>query len=88
MQTHRRSFLMAGGLTALAATRVLGANDTIRVGLIGCGGRSRQLLQALDESRDCKLIAACDVYQPRRDEVRDTRGTDISTHLDYHELLE
>jgi hypothetical protein len=27
---NRRSFLIAGGLTALASTRVLGANDTLR----------------------------------------------------------
>jgi predicted dehydrogenase len=78
---------MASGVTALAATRVLGANDKIRVGLIGCGGRSRQLLQAADEAGGYELMAACDVYQPRRDELRDTRGTDLSTQLDYHDLL-
>ncbi len=87
MRTNRRSFLMASGVTALAATRVLGANDTIRVGLIGCGGRSRDLLHAADEAGGYELIAACDVYEPRRDEVRDTRGSDISTHVDYRELL-
>jgi len=27
-QPDRRSFLIAGGLTALASTKVLGANDT------------------------------------------------------------
>jgi predicted dehydrogenase len=87
MRTNRRSFLVAGGVTAIAARRVLGANDTIRVGLIGCGGRSRDLLHAADEAGGYELIAACDVYEPRRDEVRDTRGSDISTHLDYRDLL-
>ena len=35
---NRRSFLIASGLTALASTNVLGANDTLRVGVIGAGG--------------------------------------------------
>jgi len=78
---------MASGITAIASVRVMGANDLIRVGLIGCGGRSRDLLRAADAAGGYKLIAACDVYEPRRDEVRDTRGTDISTHLDYRDLL-
>ena len=34
---NRRSFLIASGLTALASTKVLGANDTVRVGVIGAG---------------------------------------------------
>ena len=87
MRTNRRSFLMASGVTALAATRVLGANDTIGVGLIGCGGRSRDLLRAADQAGGYELLAARDVYEPRRDEVRDTHGKDIATHLDYHDLL-
>jgi hypothetical protein len=29
-QLNRRSFILASGLTALASTRVLGANDTLR----------------------------------------------------------
>ena len=88
MRTNRRSFLMASGMTAIAATRVLGANDTIRTGLIGCGGRSRDLLHAADEAGGYSLIAACDVYEPRRDEVRDVHGSDVSTHLDYREVLD
>ena len=40
----RRSFLIATGLTALASTRVLGANDTIRLGVIGAGGRCETCL--------------------------------------------
>ena len=48
-QPNRRSFLVASGLTALASTRVLGANDTLRVGVIGAGGRMRSLLNAADQ---------------------------------------
>lgn len=87
MQTNRRSFLMATGLTAVAATRVLGANDSIRVGAIGCGGRMRSLLHAADEAGGSEIVAACDVYEPHREEVRERTKGAASTHLDYRELL-
>ena len=34
---NRRSFIIASGLTALASTRVWGANDKLRIGVIGAG---------------------------------------------------
>ncbi len=46
---NRRSFIIASGMTALASTRVLGANDTLRVGVIGAGGRMNDLLDAADK---------------------------------------
>ena len=45
----RRSFLIASGMTALASTRVFGANDKIRIGVIGAGGRMSGLLDAADK---------------------------------------
>ena len=45
----RRGLLRRGAMTALAASaasyqRILGANDKIGLGLIGCGGRGRSVL--------------------------------------------
>jgi hypothetical protein len=40
---NRRRFLIDSGLTALDSTRSFGANDKLRVGVIGAGGRMRQL---------------------------------------------
>ena len=42
----RRTFLTSAALAA-AAPHVLGANDALRVGVIGTGGRARHLLKAL-----------------------------------------
>jgi len=41
---NRRSFLIAGELTTLASTKVFGANDRLRIGVIGgaCEGCSTQ----------------------------------------------
>jgi predicted dehydrogenase len=84
----RRSFLIAGSLTALASTRALGANDTIRIGVIGAGGRMRGLLAAADKAGSYQIVAVSDVYAPHRDQVKERSNGLATTHLDYHEVLE
>jgi predicted dehydrogenase len=84
----RRSFLIASGLTALASTKVLGANDTIRVGVIGAGGRMRGLLDAADRAGSYQIVAVSDVYAPHRDAVKERSNGLATTHLDYHQVLE
>ena len=86
-QTNRRSFLIASGITALASTRVLGANDTMRVGVIGAGGRMRTLLDCADKSGPYQIAAVADVYKPHRDEVKERSDDTASTHIDYREVL-
>ena len=88
MQTNRRRFLVAGGLTAIAAARAAEAGDSIRVGAIGCGGRMKDLLNAADHAGGYQLIAGSDVYEPRRDQIRERSANEASTHLDYRELLD
>jgi predicted dehydrogenase len=88
MQTNRRAFLVAGGLTALSAARASGSNDMIRAGIIGCGGRVRGVLDSADKVGGFDIVAACDVYEPRRDEMRARSGGLASTHLDYREVLD
>src|ERR1700721_1610830 len=85
---YRRSFLIDSGLTALASTRVLGANDTIRIGVIGAGGRMRGLLDAADKSAQYQIAAVSDVYAPHRDAVKERSKGIATTHLDYREVLE
>jgi predicted dehydrogenase len=84
---NRRSFLIAGGLTAIASTRVLGANDTLRVGVIGAGGRMRNLLDAADKLGSYEIVSVSDVYGPHRDAVKERSNGTATTHVDYHEVL-
>ena len=87
-QLNRRSFLMAGGLTALASARVLGANETIRVGVIGAGGRMNGLLNAADRAGGYQIAAVSDVYAPRRDAIRQRSNGTATIHENYRELLD
>jgi predicted dehydrogenase len=87
-QPNRRSFIIASGLTALASTRVLGANDTLRLGVIGAGGRMGGLLAAAEQIGGCQIVAVSDVYGPRRDAVKARSNGIATTHVDYREVLQ
>jgi predicted dehydrogenase len=88
-QLNRRSFIIASGLTALASTRILGANDTLRVGVIGAGGRMNDLLNAADKVvGNYQIVAVSDVYAPRGDAVKQRSNGTATTHVNYHEVLD
>jgi predicted dehydrogenase len=87
-QPNRRSFLIASGITALASTRVLGANDTLRIGVIGAGGRMGTLLDCAEKVAAHQIVAVSDVYKPRRDAVKDRSDDLATTHVDYREVLQ
>ena len=79
--SSRREFLTtaAGGalLTAASASRVLGANDRIRMGVIGCGGMGTGHLNGLvkrAEADNVRVGAVCDVYQRRLTRRRRSAG--------------
>ncbi|MBM3803295.1 MAG: Gfo/Idh/MocA family oxidoreductase [Acidimicrobiia bacterium] len=52
---------LARPMTAIAHSRVLGANDRIRVGLIGCGGMGRTDLRDSLKVKGTECVALCDV---------------------------
>ena len=69
----RRQFLgLAAGAVALAAfpSRVLGANNRIRIGLIGAGDRGQQVLKDTLAQPGVECVAVADVYTLRRQQVR------------------
>ena len=71
--SERRRFLGAslGATTALLAgwrpspLSALGANDRIRIGVIGTGGRARGLMSQLSELPGQETVVVSDVYEPR-----------------------
>jgi len=67
MPATRRVFLMTTAAGALAQP---GANDRIRLGLIGCGGRGRDLLKMVASSgENAAITAVCDVWRVNREAV-------------------
>jgi predicted dehydrogenase len=88
----RRNFLgnVGKGAVALAAfpsMRVLGANDRIRIGLIGAGDRGMQDLTDALKQPNIECVAVADTYSRRRDLAK-ARVPGIDTYDDPMRLLE
>ena len=81
----RRNFLAT---TALSASRVLGANDQVRVVLIGCGGRGRYVAKLMRENPNVAYVAAADVYQKNAEAAREWAGGDAKAFGDFRRVLE
>ena len=52
-----KTLAVAGAATALGQTRVLGANDRLRLGFIGLGNRGDQVLDAFLAHKDADVVA-------------------------------
>lgn len=77
--------------TARSRGRVLGANDRIRLGFIGCGMQFQDLLRRGFEPRrarqaDIEFVEVCDVWQPRVDNAKVKTGAERGGR-DYRALL-
>jgi len=92
----RRRFLgtSLGATTALLAgwrpapASAVGANDRIRVGIIGTGGRARGLMRQLRDLPGQEIVAVCDVYEPRVLEAAEIAGTAAVKIADYRRVLD
>ena len=97
----RRNFLKNTGKASLAKAavsarsqaRILGANDRLNVGIIGCGGIARAHLRALlgmSETENIQILSVCDVYKTRAQNFQDiirSAGGNAKQTCDYREVL-
>src|SRR3954447_24669930 len=81
---QRRSFL-AGAVAS--QVRVNGANDRVRAGIIGAGGRGRYLIGQFKEL-GVNVATVCDVYQPNLDAGIKEASTGARPLSDYRRLLD
>ena len=81
----RRHF---AGLAALSYSRILGANDRVRMGFIGVGNRGDKVHEAFLEWGDNQTVAVCDLRDDYMDlAVKKSRGTP-KRHKDYRKVLD
>ena len=71
-----------------AAGTIQGANNRIRIGIIGTGGRARGLMNTLKKLPGAEIVAVCDVYEPRLLQAAEIAGASAVKHTDYRRLLE
>jgi predicted dehydrogenase len=94
----RRSFLASSAAVAGAGAFALGraqeANETIRIGAVGCGGRGSALMNqvlALAEKHNAEIVAVCDVWRPNRERaaarVKKASGTEPKQFSKFQDLV-
>jgi len=90
----RRQFsagLLAAGATAAvqrSTLGTLGANERVRLGIIGVGNRGDQLVDAFMTHPDAEIAAICDVYDPYIGFAVKKLGNKPFTTKDYRRLLD
>ena len=83
--TRRDAFLTAAA-PLLLSRRAIGANDRIRVGVIGAGNRSGLLIDQLPEGAEVVAIADC--YLKKAQDLAAKRQAKWRIHQDYRRLLD
>ena len=83
----RRNFLRGvSAATALSYSRVMGANDRIQLGLIGCGDRGRYDMSNFQKAK-VDVVAVCDIYGGHIDDARKD-APQAKDFKDHRKLLE
>jgi predicted dehydrogenase len=88
----RRAFLRttAQGLavwTASSYAKIMGANDRMRLGLIGAGERGRHVMRLCQQAGGVEMTAVCDVYAEMIDRAKQ-KAPDAKSFTDHRKLLE
>jgi predicted dehydrogenase len=74
---NRRTFvkqtsaaMLASGMSAQSYARILGANDRVRLGIVGCGSRSEDFVdmtQIANKQFPVDIVAVCDLWNKARE---------------------
>jgi predicted dehydrogenase len=98
MSISRRDFVKDSTLTAIGtslalssgpfAGRVLGANEKIVVGVIGCGSQGRWNMRDFLRQPDVQIAAVCDVYDANLNQALEMTDGKAATYKDFRKLLE
>ena len=87
MKHTRRVFLTAASGVAvgtrMAAASVQGANNRVRVAIIGTGGRARGLMSQLKPVAGVEIVAVCDVFEPRLLQAAEIAGPAAAKTAEY-----
>jgi predicted dehydrogenase len=85
----RRDFTRNAGIaTALSYSRILGANDRVRMGYIGLGNRGDEVHTAFLEHGDCETVAVCDLRDQYMDFAAQKSRATPKKYTEYKRLLD
>jgi predicted dehydrogenase len=89
----RRHFLQsvaagAAAFSTLSGARAFGANERVRVGLIGCGTRGRAVGGLVSRVDGAEIVAVCDLYEPNLTRTREAIAPRAESFHDFRKLLD
>lgn len=91
MAFDRRDFIKTAGAataaTALSYSHILGANDRVRLGLIGCGSRGVGNMNNFLKLNGADVVALCDVYAAQIDNAGKTAPA-AKAFTDHRQVLD
>jgi predicted dehydrogenase len=88
MDSVSRRHFMAASLAAASAMRVMGANDRIRMGVVGAGARGSYLIDQANRVGGIEWVAVSDAWDQRREESRKITNQNVELYADYRRLLD
>ncbi len=80
-------FVQTTSSTASSQGRVLGANDRVRVGVIGTGRQGTGVMRGHQRLADVEIAAICDVYAPNLAKAAEVAPT-AAKHADFRRILD
>jgi predicted dehydrogenase len=87
-RTVLKTVASAGLLTAASHRKVLGANERVRVGLIGNGLIGKRHLLDFQAQPDVEIVGVSEVCDERLDEAASIAGSGALRHKDFRRLLD
>jgi len=88
MNASRRDLLRGAAVTMTAASysRVMGANDRLRYGIIGAGDRGQHDMELFMNDKAVEVAAVCDVYAAKIDQVKN-KAPNAKSYKDHRQLI-
>jgi predicted dehydrogenase len=77
------------GMSAKSYSRIIGSNERMKIGVIGCGGMAEAHMRALLEMQDSdnlEIASVCDVYMKRLNQASELTGARAFSN--YKDILE
>ena len=81
---NRRLFFLSSAGAALAQS----PSETVRLALIGAGGRGRRVMTEFKRDPNLAVHGVCDVYEPNLEEGLSAAGPGTKAFRDYREVLD
>lgn len=84
----RRNLVRAAAIVPFAAVRGTAANSSVRVGLLGAGGRGSRLASFVVKTPQAQLVALCDLFDEQIEKAKERIPVkNPRVYKDLHEML-